>query len=108
MRADLVAIRSTILNYWAGYLRGDLPQDWKWINPPAAMQVEELKRSNRELREQLQDLQDLNKSLMALANSLRVAEERAEKAEAREKEFLRRLAEKEATEVDPQQAVMAL
>ena len=53
-------------------------------------------------------MQVLNKSLMALANSLRVVEERAEKAEAREKEFLRRLAEKEATEVDPQQAVMAL
>ena len=42
LRSDLLAIRSTVMEYWAQYLRGDLPDDWEWTTPAATAQIKEL------------------------------------------------------------------
>lgn len=111
MRSDLLAIRASIMEFWAKYLRGELPEDWEWVSPKARAEIEELKRQNRALTEQLNELRGIHDLLLEIASNQKAAEaraqaaeERAERAEARALKAERQMAEMQ-TILDKQSAM---
>ena len=82
MRSDLLATRASIMAFWARYLRGEIPEDWEWVTPKAAAEIQALKEERDALKEQLGQLTAIHETLKDITASLRAAEERAEKAEA--------------------------
>ena len=82
MRSDLLATRASIMEFWARYLRGEIPADWEWVTPKAAAEIQALKEERDALKEQLGQLMAIHETLKDITASLRAAEERAEKAEA--------------------------
>ena len=82
MRSDLLATRASIMDFWSQYLRGEIPEDWEWVTPKAAAEIQALKEERDALKEQLGQLMAIHETLTKITESLRAAEERAEKAEA--------------------------
>ena len=76
IRSDVLEIRSKLMGYWEAYLRGELPNDWKWSTVADAKlleKVQELTETIRQLTDQVTTFVDL------LSN----AERREQEAEAR-------------------------
>ena len=85
-RTDVLEERSRLMEYYSQYLRGELPDDWKWGNANSALikQVTELTEKIESLFEQVATMVDL----------LAAAEKRAKDAEERlagKETFLARL-----------------
>ena len=76
IRSDVLEIRSKLMHYWEQYLRGDLPNDWKWSTVADAKLLKEVK----DLTEKIGHLTDQIATFVDLLSS---AERRAQEAEAR-------------------------
>ena len=102
-RTDVLEVRSRLMEYWSQYRQGALPEGWKWAH------------ADSELHEKLTDMTEkfeaLSGKMANMLDLLAASDKRVQEAEARVKELLERLAEKEAAEKAPaisQQSVMAL
>ena len=86
LRTDLLAERAEMMEAWARYLRGDLPDDWEWIPPRVAAKLKALEKERNAIKAQCDQLTLQVKELTASVNGL-VASLRAE-GKARGEELL--------------------
>ena len=86
LRTDLLAERAEVMEAWAQYLRGELPDGWKWTGP-----------SNDEL---LEKVVDLTKQISGLTTQVEIMTSMISEADNRASEAQNRAeaAEKEAAE----------
>ena len=81
LRTDLLAERAGMMEAWAMYLRGELPDDWDWISPKAAAKLKALEQERNEIREerdkQAKQLEALTETVNEIAASLKASEVRS-------------------------------
>ena len=75
MRSDLLAIRASVMAFWAQYLRGEISDDWEWVSPKAQAEIDAL-------REQVRQLETMTETLQELVKSYRATEARLQRLEA--------------------------
>ena len=75
MRSDLLAIRASVMAFWAQYLRGEISDDWEWVSPKAQAEIDAL-------REQVRQLETMTETLQELLISHRATEARLQRLEA--------------------------
>ena len=75
MRSDLLAIRASVMTFWAQYLRGEISDDWEWVSPKAQAEIDAL-------REQVRQLLTMTETLQELVESYRATEARLQRLEA--------------------------
>ena len=52
LRTDLLAERAEMMEAWAQYLRGELPDDWYWLPPKAVARIREMEeKESRDARQ---------------------------------------------------------
>ena len=70
LRTDLLAERAEMMDAWAMYLRGELPDDWEWIPPRLAAKLKAMEKERNAIKEQCDQMTLQIKTLTDSVNGL--------------------------------------